>query len=654
MKESITAVRMLAVQAIQKAKSGHPGLALGAAPAVCTVFEQMRHSPANPKWMGRDRFVLSAGHASAMLYSILHLYGYGITMEDMKNFRQLNSKTPGHPEYGIVPGVEATTGPLGQGFAMAVGMAMAEKHQAAVFNKEGYPVFDNYTYVVMGDGCMMEGIVQEAASLAGSLKLGKLIALYDSNRITIEGNTDITFTENTFARFEALGWHVQEVSDGEDTEAVRAAICKAKQVSDKPSLIIVHTEIGYGSPRQGTPKAHGEPLGEENVQATADFFGWKEPAFTVPERVYAEYKQRAAAGAAAEAAWQKMFAEYSEKYPELAARLENAEVTRISDFINNPGFWEFPASEASRISSGTVINRLAAALPAFMGGSADLSPSNKTEIKGEAYLSPETPEGRNIHFGVREFAMAAACNGMALYGGIIPYCATFFVFSDYVKPAMRLSALMGLRVIFVLTHDSIGVGEDGPTHQPVEQLAMLRAIPGVNVFRPADGKECAAGYLSALQHNGPSVMVLSRQNLEKLEASGPEAMKGAYIVRDMEKAPDVLLMSSGSEVSLAMSAAELLKEKGIAARVVSMPSFFLYEAQDSAYKKAVLPENVRARVAVEAASSFGWGKYIGLDGQTVALDSFGASGPYKEVYQHFGFTPEAVADAALRAVAAVQ
>ena len=649
-KQAITAMRVLTAEAIQKAKSGHPGLAIGSAPTGYTLFKHMKHNPADPRWDARDRFVLSSGHASMLLYTLLHFYGYGLSMEDIANFRQLGSRCPGHPEYHEVPGAEATTGPLGQGFAMAVGMAMAEAHQAAVYNREDFPIVDNYTYVLMGDGCMMEGVSHEAASLAGHMKLHKLIAFYDSNRITIEGGTDIAFTEDVHKRFEAYGWQVLEVMDGEDTAAIAAALEKAQADKEHPSLIIVHTVIGYGTPRAGSAKVHGEPLGEENVQLMKENLGWKYPAFTVPQELYAHFDALKKSGEAAETQWKDLFARYEQAYPELAARYKAEREGKLPDFAQDPAYWEFSPSEASRSSSGTVLNRLAAGMPNLLGGSADLAPSTKTELKGLPFMEPGCYEGRNIHFGVRELAMACACNGMALYGGLRVFCATFFVFSDYVKPALRLSAIMKLPVLYVLTHDSIGVGEDGPTHQPIEQLAMLRAVPNTLVFRPADGRETAAGYLAALQHEGPTCLALSRQNLPQLEGSGLNALKGAYILREPKGTPDVILMGSGSEVELLFKAADRLAVKGYTARIVSVPSFELFEQQSEEYKQSILPDGIRARVAVEAGASFGWGRYVGLDGETVCIDHFGASGPYKEVFPAMGFTAEKVDEAAMRTI----
>ena len=645
---AITAIRILAAEGVQKANSGHPGMPIGAAPMAYALWRQMKHNPQNPNWPGRDRFVLSAGHASMLEYALLHFFGYGVSLEDIKNFRQWGSLTPGHPEYGHTEGVEATTGPLGQGVAMAVGMAMAEAHLSAIFNREGYPIVDNYTYAIAGDGCMMEGASAEAASLAGTMGLGKLILLYDSNRITIEGQTDITFREDVGARYAAYGWQVLSVEDGEDIDAIAAAIEKAKQETKKPSLIIVETEIARGTPKAGKSSAHGEPLGEENIQAMKSFYGWQEEAaFAIPQSVYDHFDQMKPGFQKAEDEWNKLFSDYGKAYPDLARKWEDWQSGKLPvDFASQADFWDFSDKTATRAASGTVLNRLAAGGLNLFGGSADLAPSNKTELKGLGDFGPDSYDGSNIHFGVRELAMACACNGMALYGGLRPFCATFFVFSDYVKPALRLSALMKLPVMYIMTHDSIGVGEDGPTHQPVEQLAALRATPNTTVFRPADGKETAAGYLAALQAEGPTVLVLSRQALPLYEETGRDALRGGYILQDSAGVPDVILLASGSEVGVAMEAGKLLREKGYQPRIVSMPSFELFAAQDSAYQESVLPRAVRARVAVEAGSSFGWGRYVGLDGATVTLDHFGASAPGSALFSAFGFTPEHVAETA--------
>jgi transketolase len=650
--QAITAIRILAAEGVQKANSGHPGMPIGAAPMAYALWRQMKQNPQNPSWPGRDRFVLSAGHASMLEYALLHFFGYGMSIEEIKSFRQWGSKTPGHPEYGHTTGVEATTGPLGQGVAMAVGMAMAEAHLAAIFNRDGFPVVDNFTYTIAGDGCMMEGASAEAASMAGSMELGRLILLYDSNNITIEGETSLAFREDVGGRFAAYGWQVLYVEDGEDVDAIAEAIETAKQETKRPSLIIVKTEIARGTPKAGKSSAHGEPLGEENIKAMKAFYGWEsEEAFQIPDGVYAHFAAMQPGFQAQEDQWNALFAAYEKAYPDLAQKWKDWQGGKLPvDFSSQADFWDFSDKTATRAASGTVLNRLVAGGLNLFGGSADLGPSNKTTLKDKGDFGPGSYEGVNIHFGVRELAMACACNGMALYGGLRPFCATFFVFSDYVKPALRLSALMKLPVVYVLTHDSIGVGEDGPTHQPVEQLAALRATPNTVVFRPADGKETAAGYLAALAADGPTVLVLSRQNLPFYESTGEGAMRGGYILRDAAGEPDVILLASGSEVELVMKACAALEEKGVAVRVVSMPSFELFEAQEEAYREMVLPRKVRARVAVEAGSSFGWAKYVGLDGETVALDHFGASAPAPALFRAFGFTPEHVAETAMRVI----
>ncbi|HIS03249.1 MAG TPA: transketolase [Candidatus Pullichristensenella avicola] len=648
----VNAIRILSAEAVQKAKSGHPGMPMGAAAMAYAVWGRaMTHNPADPKFVNRDRFVLSSGHGSMLLYSLLHLFGYGLTIDDLKSFRQFGSKTPGHPEYKHTVGVETTTGPLGQGIANAVGMAMAEKHLAAKFNREGFNVVDHYTYCILGDGCMMEGISHEACSLAGTLKLNKLIALYDDNEISIEGNTDIAFREDVPARFRAYGWNVIDVNNGNCFEEVAAALKLAKD-SDKPSLIVCHTAIGYGSPKAGQASVHGEPLGEENLAATKKNLGWPETEpFAVPACVYEQTGEAARRGAEAQKEWNDLFAKYAKKYPELKKEWDVWFSDEIPvDLLNDEAFWAFEGKSATRNSSGVVLNRLAERVPNLFGGSADLAPSNKSNMKGKGDFSAETPEGDNIHFGVREHAMAAICNGIRLHGGLRPYCATFFVFSDYMKNAMRMSAIMGLNVPYILTHDSIGVGEDGPTHQPIEHLAGLRAVPGLTVFRPADSKEVAAGWVAAMTGDAPVALVLTRQDLPLYEKSGPEALKGGYVLSDCEGTPDVLLMASGSEVEQCMSAQELLKAEGVKARVISMPSFELFEAQSDEYKESVMPKAVRARVAVEAAATFGWHKYVGLDGAVIGLDRFGASAPYKILFQEFGFTAENVAATAKKVI----
>ena len=641
----VNAIRILSAEAVQKANSGHPGMPMGAAPAAYALWgKQMKHNPADPKWINRDRFVLSSGHGSMLMYSLLHLFGYGLTIEDLKQFRQFGSKTPGHPEYGHTVGVETTTGPLGQGIANAVGMAMAEKHLAAKFNRDGYPVVDHYTYCMLGDGGMMEGISHEACSLAGTLGLNKLIALYDDNEISIEGDTNIAFREDVPARFRAYGWNVIDVKEGNCWRQIDAALTVAKK-SDKPTLIVCHTAIGFGSPKQGMAASHGEPLGVENLAETKKNLEWPcAEDFAVPQEVYDCTAETLKAGKAAEAKWDELMAEYAKAYPELKAEFDKWFSGEIVDLTKCEDLFAFEKGSATRASSGEVLNRLTKHVPNLFGGSADLAPSNKSYMKGKGDFSKETPDGDNLHFGVREHAMAAICNGIYLHGGLRPYCATFFVFSDYMKNAMRMSSIMNLGVPYVLTHDSIGVGEDGPTHQPIEHLAGLRAIPGLIVFRPADSKETAAGWIAALTEKHPVALVLTRQNLPLYDKSGLDALKGGYIISDSEKAtPDVLLMASGSEVEQCVGAQKLLKEEGIDARVISMPSFELFDAQPEEYRESVMPKAVRARVAVEAAASFGWHKYVGLDGATVTLDRFGASAPAGLLFKEFGFTAENVA-----------
>ncbi|HEY8423302.1 MAG TPA: transketolase [Clostridia bacterium] len=646
--KSINAIRMLSVDAIQKANSGHPGLPLGAAPMAYELWaNHMTHNPKNPKFFNRDRFVLSAGHGSMLLYSLLHLFGYGLDIEDIKNFRQLNSKTPGHPEYGHTQGVETTTGPLGQGIANAVGMAIAESMLAARFNKEGFNIVDHYTYVIAGDGCMMEGIESEAASLAGTLKLGKLIVLYDSNNISIEGNTDIAFTEDVAARHKAQGWDVQFVKDGTDLAEIDKAIQAAKAVTDKPSLIVVKTQIGYGSPLAGTADCHGAPLGEENVKKTREALGWDYPPFEVPQEVYEHFRQLAKRGEEAEAQWNKLVEQYKEKYPQDYEEFVKTIENKIPNLENIQSLWEFADKpDATRNSSGVVLNKLADILPNLVGGSADLAPSTKTYLKNKGSYSAANRSGRNLHYGVREHAMAAISNGIYLHGGFNVFCSTFFVFSDYMKNAMRLSALMNIPVIYVLTHDSIGVGEDGPTHQPIEQLISLRAVPNLKVFRPADAQETAAAYVSALSGTSPTAIVLSRQNLPQVCKDGRKALKGGYVLSDCDGQPDVILMASGSEIEVVLKAQALLKEEGVKARVVSMPCMEVFDAQSQEYKESVLPSSVRARVAVEAGSSYSWHKYTGLDGKVVGIDCFGASAPANKLFELYGFTPQNVAGVA--------
>ena len=631
---SVNAIRVLAADAVQKANSGHPGLPLGSA---AMAYE-----------LNRDRFILSGGHGSTLLYSLLHLFGYGLTKEDLAQFRQWGSLTPGHPEYGHTVGVEATTGPLGAGMGMAVGMAVAEAHLAAVFNKENYPVVDHYTYVLGGDGCMMEGISSEAFSLAGTLGLSKLIVLYDSNKISIEGGTDIAFTEDVKKRFEAFGFQTLVVEDGNNIEEIGKAIEEAKADKTRPTMITVKTKIGYGCPaKEGKASAHGEPLGADNVTALKENLGWpsQEP-FYVPDEVYANYKEKAKKGAEAEAAWNKLFAEYCEAYPDMKKLWdEYFDENAAEKVLDDENFWSYEDKpQATRNLSGVQINKLKNMLPNLMGGSADLAPSTKTYMSDMGDFSKDNYAGRNMHFGVRELAMTAIGNGMMLHGGLHAFVSTFFVFSDYVKPMARLSAIMGVPLTFVLTHDSIGVGEDGPTHEPIEQLAMLRSLPNFTVYRPCDATETAAAWAYAVtSKKTPTALVLTRQNLPQMAGSSKEALKGAYVIADSAKnVPDAILIASGSEVSLAVDAkAELIKD-GIDVRVVSMPSMDVFEQQSDEYKESVLPKSVRKRVAIEALSDFGWGRYVGLDGAYVTMHSFGASAPAATLFKEFGFTVENV------------
>ena len=644
---SVNAIRVLAADAVQKANSGHPGLPLGAAAIGYELWaNHMNHNPKNPNWENRDRFILSGGHGSTLLYSLLHLFGYGLTLDDIKNFRQWGSKTPGHPEYGVTTGVEASTGPLGAGMAMAVGMAMAEAHLAAKFNKEGYPVVDHYTYVLGGDGCMMEGINYEAFSLAGTLKLNKLIVLYDSNRISIEGNTDIAFTEDVPARFRAMGFKVLEVKDGNNLAEIGRAIEEAKANKEGPSFIKINTKIGFGSPKEGSADVHGAPLGVDNVISMKKNLGWpSEEPFFVPDEVYENYKAKAENLGKKEEEWNKLFKEYCEKFPEMKALWDDfKDEAKAEKLLDDEDFWSYEdKADATRNLSGKVLNKLAAKLPTLFGGSADLAPSNKSYLNGAGDYSAENYGGRNVHFGVRELAMTGIGNGLVLHG-LKAYVSTFFVFSDYVKPMARLASLMEIPLTFILTHDSIGVGEDGPTHEPIEQLAEFRAMPNFNVFRPADATETIAAWYSAVtSKETPTALVLTRQNLPQLAGSSKEALKGGYVAADSSKeTPDAIIIASGSEVSLSIEAKEALAKEGIDVRVVSMPCMDIFEKQPSEYKEKILPKSVRARVAVEALSEFGWGKYVGLDGKAVCLDRFGASAPADVLFKKFGFTVENV------------
>jgi transketolase len=640
---SINALRFLAVDAVEKANSGHPGAPLGDAPIAYLLFHKyMRHNPKHSKWTNRDRFVLSNGHASAMLYGVLHLTGYDLSIEDLKQFRQWGSKTPGHPEYGDTDGVEVTTGPLGQGFAMAVGMAMAERHLAAVYNRPGFDVVDHYTYGLCGDGDLMEGVSHEAASLAGTLGLGKLIFLYDDNLISLDGPTELSFTEDVLKRFEAYHWHVQIVEDGNDLEGISKAIEAAQGVKDKPSLIAVRTVIGYGSPKAGTNKAHGEALGAEAVKQTKKNLGWPEDkTFYVPEDAAKNWLQAVEKGAKEESDWNALFASYRKAFPEEAAEFERVQEGRLKDG------WEqslprFPADGkpvATRNAGNTVMNALVKYVPELLGGAADLSTSTKTVIKDSANFHID-PKGDNIYFGVREFGMCAIVNGMAAHGGIIPYGSTFFCFSDYAKPALRMAALMQVHSIFVFTHDSIGLGEDGPTHQPVEQLTMLRAVPHLTDFRPADANETSAAWGLALERRGASFMALSRQDLPLLDPVKQRVFegvrRGAYIVEQGGDSPDVLIVGTGSELSLAVLAAEQLKKDGIVARIVSMPSTHIFDEQPESYRASIFPDHL-PKLAIEAGATLGWWKYVGRDGDVIGLDRFGASAPGAIALEKLGF-----------------
>ena len=648
---SVNAIRFLGIDAIEKSKSGHPGVVMGAAPMAYDLFtKQLRINPEEPNWINRDRFVLSAGHGSMLLYALLHLSGFkDVSMDEIKNFRQWGSKTPGHPEFGHTAGVDATTGPLGQGISTATGFAQAERFLAAKYNRDGYPIFDHYTYVICGDGDLMEGVSAEAASYAGLQKLDKLVVLYDSNDINLDGETKDSFTEDVRARYEAYGWHTALVEDGTDLAAIDAAINEAKS-SGKPSLIEVKTVIGYGSPnKQGTNAVHGAPLGAEEAEATRKALGWDYAPFEIPEEVYADYRTNVAErGAAAYDAWKQLVEDYKQAHPELAAEVaaiiagQDPVEIKPEDFpVLESGF-----SQATRNSSQDALNAAAKVLPTFLGGSADLAHSNMTYIKEDGLQDDAHRLNRNIQFGVREFAMGTILNGMALHGGLRVYGGTFFVFSDYVKAAVRLSALQGLPVTYVFTHDSIAVGEDGPTHEPIEHLAGLRAIPNLTVFRPADARETqAAWYLALKSQSTPTALVLTRQNLTVEEGTDfDKVAKGAYVVYETASDFDTILLASGSEVNLAVAAAKALAAEGAKIRVVSVPSTELFDAQDAAYKEEILPNAVRRRLAIEMAASQPWYKYVGLDGAVIGIDQFGASAPASKVLEEYGFTIEHVAE----------
>ncbi|KEP31061.1 transketolase [Bacillus safensis] len=647
--KSIATIRILSIDAIEKANSGHPGMPMGAAPMAYALWtNHLNVSPQNPNWFNRDRFVLSAGHGSMLLYSMLHLSGYNLSIDDLKQFRQWGSKTPGHPEFGHTEGVDATTGPLGQGIAMAVGMALAERHLAETYNKDNFHVVDHYTYSICGDGDLMEGISSEAASLAGHLGLGRLIVLYDSNDISLDGDLDRSFSENVKNRFEAMNWEVLYVKDGNNIEEVTAAIEKAKQSTDRPTLIEVKTTIGFGSPnRAGTSGVHGAPLGSEEAKLTKEAYSWTfEEDFHVPSEVYDHFKEAVKdAGQKKEAAWNELFAQYEKEYPELAAQLKLAIEGKLPEnWDQEVPVYEAGSSLASRASSGEVLNGIAKQVPFFIGGSADLAGSNKTTIKNTDDFGKNNYAGKNIWFGVREFAMGAALNGMALHGGLRVFGGTFFVFSDYLRPAIRLAALMGLPVTYVFTHDSIAVGEDGPTHEPVEQLASLRAMPNLSVIRPADGNETAAAWkLAVSSTDKPTALVLTRQNLPTIDQAPEKAYegveKGGYVVVEAADAqPEALLLASGSEVGLAIEAQKALEKEGIRASVVSLPAWDRFDQQSDEYKESVLPKAVRARIAIEMGASLGWERYTGLDGDIIAIDKFGASAPGETIIEKYGFT----------------
>ncbi|MYL33242.1 transketolase [Pontibacillus yanchengensis] len=648
--QSINTIRTLSIDAVEKAGSGHPGMPMGAAPMAYTLWtEFMQHNPKHSSWFNRDRFVLSAGHGSMLLYSLLHLSGYNVTMDDLKEFRQWGSKTPGHPEFKHTDGVEATTGPLGQGIAMSVGMAMAETHLAAKYNKENYPIVDHYTYAICGDGDLMEGVSQEAASLAGHLGLGKLVVLYDSNDISLDGDLHRSFSEDVEKKFEAYGWQVLRVEDGTDIATIRQALQKAKENTTQPTMIEVKTVIGYGSPnKSGKADSHGAPLGEEEVQAAKEHYNWEHELFHVPADVYQDFETKVRTqGEEAERNWNELLSQYKEAYPELGAEFELAIHDELPEGWEDklPSFTPGEDKVATRAASGEMINALSKEVPYFFGGSADLAGSNKTTVKEEDDFSRNNYAGRNIWFGVREFAMACALNGMALHGGLKVYGGTFFVFSDYMRPAIRLSALMGAPVTYVFTHDSIAVGEDGPTHEPIEQLPSLRAMPNLSVIRPADGNETRAAWRLALESNEQAnALVLTRQGLPTLKGTSYEGVKkGAYTISPAQKdQADALLLATGSEVQLAVRAQETLREKGIDTSVVSMPSWDRFNVQDKAYKEEVLPSSVKKRLALEMASPLGWERYVGDEGDVLGIDGFGASAPGNTVMEQYGFTVENV------------
>lgn len=654
----VNTLRFLAVDQVEQAKSGHPGMPLGAAPMAYALWDRfLRHNPSNPAWFNRDRFVLSAGHGSALLYALLHLFGYDLPVEELKQFRQYESKTPGHPEHGLTPGVEATTGPLGQGFAMGVGMAIAEAHLAATLNKPGFSIVDHYTYGIVSDGDLMEGVSAEAASLAGTLKLGKLIYLYDDNHISIEGSTDLAFTEDVLARFNAYGWHTQRIADGNDLDAISDAIKNAQAESTRPSIIAVRTHIGFGSPKQDSASVHGEPLGPKGTEETKAKLGWPlSPTFLVPDEARAHCTEGATKrGATFEADWNALVEQFESASPEAAAAAKRIMSGELPSDLSAkfPSYPEDKKGIATRAASGKVMNAVAEFAPELIGGSADLAPSTKTTLTKEGDFTAENRSGRNFHFGIREFAMAAVMNGMALHGGTIPYGSTFLVFSDYMRPALRLAALMQTHAVFVFTHDSIGVGEDGPTHEPIEQIMSMRMIPGMTVLRPADANETSAAWRIAIEHKGPSAMALSRQNLPVLaqtQNSFESVAKGAYVITGTDSNPDLVLIGTGSELHLALAAAECLKSEGMNVRVVSMPSWELFDRQSDEYKASVLPADI-PKVAIEAGITLGWQKYVGTDGAVVGLDRFGASAPGDRVMHELGFNVDNVCAVARTVIA---
>lgn len=650
--KSIDTIRILSAEAIERAKSGHPGICMGAAPIGYELFaEHLNFNCHDPNWDNRDRFVLSAGHGSMLLYSLLHMFGYDVTKEDIINFRQLGSRTPGHPEYGKTAGVETSTGPLGQGLGNAVGLAVAEAHLAALFNRPGFPIVDHYTYVLTGDGCLEEGISYEASSFAGTQKLGKLILLYDNNDITIEGDINSTFSEDVATRFIAQGWQVLRVQDATNLYTLNNAITRAKAEKERPTIIICKTQIGYGSPLAGTADCHGAPLGEVNLQATKEKLGWTYPPFKVPEDVWGHCHAIAEEKAKKQDEWNKMFARYELAYPELAAKYKmfmKGIVPDWADVQKRLPFFDKP--EATRSCGGKVLNAIAQAMPNVMSGSADLGPSTKTEIKGEEYFSPEHREGCNIHFGVREHAMAAICNGIQLHGGLKAVCSTFFSFTDYMKAGIRMTALMNIPVLYVMTHDSIGVGEDGPTHQPMEQLISLRSIPNINVFRPCDGTETYAAFKCAFTDKCPTVIVESRQNLPAYDHTAEGAERGAYVLSGCVGKPDVLLIASGSEIEPCMQAQRELADEGIKSKVISMVSMEKFEQQSREYRDFVIDRDVMARVCVEAASHYSWYRYSRDYGEVIAMTGFGVSGPAKQLFEHFGFTSSNIVNAAKKSM----